>query len=138
MRTLMHFRDFVNEIMESNSRLHKQAVLKKYKDDEVIKRYLQIAFDPYMVFGISGKKLQKEVKVDLLWPAGCGPTVLDFFSYLEKHNSGKDTDIIACQQMLDETASKDRECAELLEKLICKDLCIGVDVGTITKIIPQA
>ena len=54
MITLEHFNDFVKEINSSNSRLHKQSVLKKYKDDEVIKKYLQIAFDPlkYMVFQI--------------------------------------------------------------------------------------
>ena len=60
MRTLMHFRDFVNEIMESNSRLYKQAVLKRYKDDFIIQEYLKIAFDPYKVYGISTKKLHKE------------------------------------------------------------------------------
>jgi hypothetical protein len=57
MRTLQHFNEFVKEITSSNSRLHKQAVLQKYKDDETIQRYLQIAFDPYLIFGISGKKL---------------------------------------------------------------------------------
>ena len=30
MKTLMHFRDFVNEMTTSASRLHKQEVLKKY------------------------------------------------------------------------------------------------------------
>ena len=58
----MHFRDFVKEITESNSRKYKQEVLQKYKDDPVIHRYLKIAFDPYMVFGISTKKLHKEFK----------------------------------------------------------------------------
>ena len=55
MRTLMHFRDFVNEITESNSRLHKQAVLKKYKDDEVVKKYLNFVFNPFITTGISYK-----------------------------------------------------------------------------------
>ena len=133
MRTLQHFRDFVNEIMESNSRLHKQAVLKKYKDDEVIKKYLRIAFDPYLVYGVSTRKLNREVAVaEISFP----PTPLELFVYLENHNTGRDFDIAVCQATLDMVTSEDRECAELLEKLICKDLSIGCDSKTINKEIP--
>ena len=133
MRTLMHFRDFVKEITASNSRLHKQAVLKKYKDDEVIQRYLQIAFDPYKVYGVSARKLNREVAVaEISFP----PTPLELFVYLENHNTGRDFDIAVCQATLDMVTSEDRECAELLEKLICKDLSIGCDAKTINKEIP--
>lgn len=135
MRTLQHFRDFVNEIMESNSRLHKQAVLKKYKDDFIVQEYLKIAFDPYMVFGISTKKLYKEVKGEA---TDIGIiTVFKLFEYLEKHNTGTTAEILLCQKVLDEVASRDSECAELLEKLICKDLSIGCDAKTINKEIPD-
>ena len=136
MRTLMHFRDFVNEIMESNSRLHKQAVLKKYKDDEVVKRYLQIAFDPYKVFGISTKKLYTEVPphvaadVELL-------DIFELFEYLREHNTGTFKEILLCQNLLEGVAAVDRECAELLEKLICKNLSIGADVKVINSVIPN-
>ena len=132
MNTIRHFRDFVNEVMESNSRLHKQEVLKKYADDEVVKKYLQIAFDPYKVFGISTKKLAKEVEVG---DVECMLTVFDLFDYLEKHNTGRDYDIAVCQLALDWIAGDDRECAALLEKLICKDLSIGCDSKTINSVI---
>ena len=133
MKTLLHFSDFVNEIMESNSRLHKQAVLKKYADDEVIKKYLQIAFDPYKVYGISEKKLSKEVTVaEIAWP----PTVFELFDWLEKHNTGRDFDISVCQIVLDSIACADCSLAEFLVKLICKDLSIGCDAKTINKEIP--
>ena len=135
MRTLMHFRDFVNEIMESNSRLHKQAVLKKYKDDEVVKKYLQIAFDPYRVYGLSTKKLHTQVSLTTPFIAST-ETIFELFEYLEEHNTGTFSEILECQSWLNDVASWDSECAELLEKLICKDLSIGVDVGTINKEIP--
>jgi DNA ligase-1 len=136
MRTLQHFNNFVKEITSSNSRLHKQAVLQKYKDDEVVKRYLQIAFDPYRVYGLSTRKLTKEVTAEDTWPSWCAPTVFNLFDYLETHNTGKDTDIAVCQLALNEVASHTSECAELLEKLICKDLSIGCDSKTINKEIP--
>lgn len=136
MRTLQHFRDFVADIMYSNSRTYKQAALKRYADDEIVKKYLQIAFDPYKVFGISSKKLNKEVKADELWHEWCTPTVFELFEYLETHNSGRDCDIAACQLTLNDVASEDMECAELLEALICKDLSIGCDAKTINKEMP--
>ena len=134
MRTLQHFRDFVNEIMESNSRLHKQAVLKKYADDEVVKQYLQIAFDPFKIYGIAAKKLHKEIGghtgfLDDL-------VVFDLFAHLEKYNTGTTAEIVECQLALDFVASRDMECAELLEKLICKDLSIGADAKVINSVMP--
>ena len=36
MRTLEYFKTFVDEINESNGRLYKQSVLKKYANDEII------------------------------------------------------------------------------------------------------
>lgn len=133
METLKHFRDFVNEITESNSRIHKQSVLKKYKDDDVVKKYLQIAFDPYKIYGISTKKLSKEVRVG---ETLCPLTVFDLFDYLEEHNTGRDVDIAVCQIALEWLDQDDSECRQLLEKLICKDLVLGVDSKTISKIIP--
>lgn len=133
METLLHFKNFVNEIMESNSRLHKQSVLKKYKDDEVIKRYLQIAFDPYKVYGISSKKLSKEVNVG---ETRCPPTVFELFEYLDVHNTGKDVDIAVCQIALEWLDQDDSECRQLLEKLICKDLNLGAEAKSINAVIP--
>lgn len=132
MITLARFHNFVKEINASNSRLYKQSVLKKYKDDFVIQEYLKIAFDPYRVYGISTKKLARETAtVD---PPALAP--LELFTYLGNHNTGRDFDVAVCQATLNWVASLDRECAELLEKLICKDLSIGCDTKTINKEIP--
>lgn len=133
MNTIVHFKNFVNEINESNGRLYKQSVLNKYKDDVVIQRYLKIAFDPFMVFGISTKKLSKIVP-------GSGvaevQSVFDLFEYLEKHNTGTDRDISICQEVLSHVSTWDREAGVILEALICKDLSIGCDASTINKEIP--
>lgn len=132
MKSLLHFKDFVTEIMTSNSRLHKQAVLAKYKDDQIIREYLKIAFDPFKVYGISTKKLSKvvgacNVSVD---------TVFDLFDFLDEHNTGSDRDISLCQEVLNNICTYDREAGKLLESLICKDLSIGCDAKTINKEIP--
>lgn len=134
MNTIIHFKNFVNEINGSNSRLFKQSVLQKYKDDRIVRRYLQIAFDPFKVFGISTKKLNKIVGGTVI---NCIESVFDLFDYLENHNTGSDVDISICQEVLNLVSSNDREAGAVLEALICKDLSIGCDAKTINKEIPD-
>lgn len=134
MNTIIHFKNFVNEINGSNSRLFKQSVLQKYKDDRIVQRYLRIAFDPFKVYGISTKKLNKIVGGTVI---NCIESVFDFFDYLENHNTGSDADISVCQEVLNLVSSNDREAGAILEALICKDLSIGCDAKTINKEIPD-
>lgn len=133
MRSLTHFLNFVKEINTSNSRLHKQSVLQKYATDAIIWRYLQIAFNPFEMYGISSKKLHKTVHTPSGYVFG---GVLELFDYLAECNTGTDQDIAACQEVLDGVSAWSSEAAELLEQLICKDLSIGVDAKTINKEIP--
>lgn len=134
MNTIVHFKNFVNEINESNGRLYKQSVLNKYKDDVVVQRYLKIAFDPFLVFGISTKKLNKIVGGTVI---NCIESVFDLFDYLENHNTGSDADISICQEVLNIVSTNNREAGAILEALICKDLSIGCDAKTINKEIPD-
>jgi DNA ligase-1 len=135
MNTLEQFKRFYNEITQNNSRNYKQEILRKYKDDEVIKRYLQIAFDPYKVYGISTKKLSTEVRSIAAFIPQTS-TVFGLFNYLAEHNTGTFSEILECQNALNAVASLDRDCANLLTSLICKDLSIGCDAKTINKEIP--
>lgn len=133
MKTLQHFNEFVKEITSSNSKKFKQTVLQKYKDDSVVHRYLKIAFDPYAVYGISTKKLHKSVPATSIIGVN---SIFELFTYLTQHNTGTDQIVGLCQEFLDCVATCDRESADLLEKLICKDLSIGCEAKTINSVIP--
>lgn len=132
MKTLIHFSDFVNEMTLSASRKHKQEVLNKYKNDATILEYLRIAYDPYIVFGISTKKLSKSISGMTPYTFG---TIFELFDYLKVHNTGRDCDVKLCQATLDVVSDINVECAHLLEELICKDLSIGCDAKTINSVI---
>lgn len=134
MNTLLHFKTFYEEIRSSNSRKFKQTVLQKYKDDPVIQKYLKIAFDPYTVYGLSTKKLSKDVELTASWWA---TSVFELFDYLTEHNTGRDIDVKVCQIALESVAFEDQEAALLLELLICKDISIGCDAKTINSVIPN-
>lgn len=133
MRTLIQFKTFVEEINKENGRLYKQSVLRKYKDDPVIHRYLKIAFDPYAVYGISTKKLNKSVGSNDITGVD---SIFELFNYLTRYNTGTDRVISLCQDFITNVEASDPGAARLLEKLICKDLVIGCDAKTINKEIP--
>lgn len=133
MKTLIKFKDFVDEINSSNSRIFKQGVLEKYKNDPDICRYLKIAFDPYTVFGISTKKLHKVVGRNEITGIN---SVFDLLEYLKVNNTGSDRVISLCQEFISNVSASDERAADLLEELICKDLSIGVDSKTINSVIP--
>lgn len=135
MNTLEQFKRFYNEITQNNSRKYKQEILRKYKDDEVIKKYLRIAFNPYVVYGISTKKLNTEVRSIASYIPKTS-TVFELFDYLAEHNTGTFAEILECQNALNAVAAWDRDCSNLLASLICKDLSIGCDAKTINKEIP--
>ena len=133
MKTLFHFKDFVTEVNANNSKKYKQGVLQKYQDDAVVHRYLKIAFDPYAVYGISTKKLHKSVPATSITGIH---SIFELFTYLTQHNTGTDQIVGLCQDFLDGIAACDREAADLLEKLICKDLSLGCEAKTINSVIP--
>lgn len=133
MRTLSAFKNFVEEINKENGRLYKQSVLHKYKDDPVIIRYLKIAFDPFAVYGISTKKLNKSVGDNDITGID---SIFELFNYLTRYNTGTDKIISLCQDFITNVEASDPDAARLLEKLICKDLVIGCDAKTINKEIP--
>lgn len=133
MQTLIKFKDFVDEIRLSASRKHKQEVLEKYKNDPDICRYLKIAYDPYTVYGISTKKLNKVVGRNEITGIN---SVFDLFTYLSIRNTGPDPVISLCQEFISNISASDERAADLLEELICKDLSIGVDSKTINSVIP--
>lgn len=128
MQSLFHFNDFVKEISADNSKKYKQDVLKKYKDDADVRFYLHFAFNPFITTGISTKKLTKVVGGHTITGLNSIP---EFLTYIQQHNTGTDAVVSLCQEILSNCACYNREAADLLETLICKDLSIGVDAKSI-------
>ena len=135
MNTLLHFKNFYEEIRSSNSRKYKQEVLQKYEDDEVIQKYLKIAFDPYTVYGISYKKLSTQIRSASNYIPRT-KSIFELFDYLAVHNTGTFDDILECCNALEAVAVYDVESSFILTKLICKDLSIGCDAKTINSVMP--
>ena len=54
----------IKELQATTGRLEKERILQENKENDFIKRVFKFTFDPYLVTGISSKKLKKKVKVN--------------------------------------------------------------------------
>ena len=124
---LEQFRRFVDELRASNSRLHKEAVLKAYECNDDIKRIIKFIFNPYVVTGISKKKFYRKL---VYLSNTVLPDIWAVMDYLTEHNHGSDQDISNIQEFC--IGNKGYE--DIIYAIVCKDLTVGVTATTINKI----
>ncbi len=136
MNSLIEFKNFVDEINEENGRLYKESILKKYKDYDSIKYYLNYVYNPYIITGISDRKLNKIICSNVepsFIPNGIN--VCEVLDFIKEHNTGRDCDILTVQRFMKSLVSS--KLISLFESIITKNLTIGVDVKTINRIMPN-
>lgn len=118
--------EIIKELKSHSGRIDKENILKRNKDNELFKEVLRFTYDPYIVTGISKKKLNKKVKFK---PYDTEDDIIDMMAYLTKNNTGKDKDIIYIQNWL-----RNQEDKEILSEIITKDLKCGITAKTINKV----
>lgn len=137
MNELKEFKRFVDEIIADNSRLAKIAVLEKYRENESVKYFLDFIYNPYIITGISEKKLSRDVSnVGINETSFSYIPITDFriFDYIKKFNTGRDVDIALVQNFRNRFV--DKELYTLYNSIITKNLQLGIDTKTINKVIP--
>ena len=136
MKTLAEFKQFVEEINLENGRNYKISILEKYTDNDNVKYYLHYLLNPYIVTGISEKKLQKlkSMKPDhaiVLETA----TVKDMLKYISTYNTGADNYLETMKDFTDRVLPE--EYHDLFYKIITKNVILGVDTKTVNKVMPN-
>lgn len=120
--------NIINQISNTSSRNEKETILEQSKDNQLFKDILYFVYNPYILTGISKKKISKK-----LIPPKENSTlsITEIMEYLKSHNTGKDENIILVQHFIN---SQPIELQELYTQIITKDLKIGVETKTINKV----
>ncbi len=127
MKTLNDFEKFCQRMTSTTSRLEKEAILQEYQNNKAIKEVLRFLFDPFIVTGISKRKLTKTVTVE---GKKC-VSLHDLLVYFQAHNTGRDEDLAVLKRF---TADLSESQAELVNGLIKKDLTLGANEKTLNKV----
>ena len=149
---LTRFSDLVGKLQGTSSRLEKESILKSYTNDPEILDILKFLFNPYIVTGISDKKLGKNFDLPPLLAmatdhvhqaeegvplcnrgvaspqamTGCCLSIIDYFKL---HNTGRDEDVKFLRNSAQKTAHPD-----LVYAIIKRDLKLGVQNTTLNKV----
>ena len=119
------------EIGNKSGTLEKIDYLKENKENERLKQILYYTFNMLDVFGISSKKLNKEVKVN---PNFKTEDLVELLKHLKENNTGTDQEIANVQYFINNQNIKYKQ---LLENIISKSLTIGINAKNINKVWPD-
>lgn len=116
------------EVSEKQGTLEKLDFLKENYENERLKKILFLTFNPLNVFGISSKKLEKEIKIE---PNFKTSDLVEMLEYLEKNNTGSDQVIANIQYFI---ATQDEKYIDIIKNIISKSLTIGVNAKNLNKV----
>ena len=98
--------EIIKELQGMSGRLDKENILNLNKDNILFKDVVKFTYDPYIVTGLSKKKISKKVKVAASIEFD---SIVEVMEYLKVNNTGTDKDIANMQEWLNKQEDKDRK-----------------------------
>lgn len=120
------------ELIDSNSKNYKMEVLKKYKDDSEFREVLNFLLNPYIVTGLSTKKINKKINTEKVKSTTNINDLNELIEFLIENKNGKDSDILSVQEYIDIQESS--EVKEFIKGLVTKNLKVGMTANTVNKV----
>ena len=118
------------ELMDTTKKSEKATILIRNQGNRLFTSTLKWLLDPFVLTGISSKKLSKNVSYDTT-PI---QTWEDMMAYFENHHTGSDDDIRIVQGFI---GSQPEEQREYYRALVTKSLKLGVDAKSVNDVIPN-
>jgi DNA ligase-1 len=116
----------VLKLQNTPGRLDKMAILSAHKNDDSFRFWLKVNLDPFWIFGVQSKKIQKQSDVHIDSPFDDFKTMI---TYLKAHNTGRDID---CQKVAGFLNTFDDE---ELKQFTLDSVCKKVRLGASTKVV---
>lgn len=116
-----------NQLQSTSKKTEKIDILKANERNILFTDTLKWLLNPFVITGISTKKLNKPVKYDTT-PI---QTWQDMMLYLETNNTGRDTDIAIVQGFI---RLQPEEHKEYYSQLVTKSLKLGIDAKTVNSV----
>jgi DNA ligase 1 len=122
--------EIFNQLQSTNSKIEKSKILTENSDNILFKETLKWLLNPFVVTGISDKKLSKTVAV--LDNIIIGLTEWsEVMEYLSVNNTGRNEDIGIIQDFI---SYQPIEYQETYKQLITKSLKLGIDAKTVNSV----
>ena len=130
MENMKRVAELLEKVRQTSSSNAKKDILEKAKDDETLKKVLYYCMNPYMMYGLSNKTLDKR-KPDNVSNKINEQDVFDFLDTLSKSNIN---DVLRKQAKTLLMSIEDEQVRDMVQKIMVKDLKIGCNVTTVNKV----
>ncbi|MER2006539.1 MAG: ATP-dependent DNA ligase [Psychrobacillus sp.] len=123
--------EIMTAIEKESSKTGKEKILKDNQGNNDFVEALKFLLNPFIVTGISTKKINKKFK-DGLVVKGVLLGFKGLLEHLRKNNSGRDEDIRLIQQYIEQLETP--ELQTFVKKFVTKDLKLGISEKTVNKV----
>lgn len=130
MENMKRVAELLERVRQTSSSNAKKDILEKAKDDETLKKVLYYCMNPYMMYGLSNKTLDK-LKSDVVSNKANEQDVFNFLDTLSKSNIN---DALRKQAKTLLESIEDEQVRDMVQKIMVKDLKIGCNVTTVNKV----
>lgn len=121
-------KEIFDQLQATNSKLKKQHIIRENKDNKKFTDTLVFLLSPYILTGISGKKINKKVGA----VRGVITSWENVVEYLSNHNTGTDHDIALVQSFIER---QPKVMQDFYKGLITKSIKLGCDAKIINAVI---
>jgi DNA ligase 1 len=130
MDSILNIFEVMRNLELHSSKSAKEQILENNEGNTEFREALNFLLNPYIVTGISTKKMNKKVTFvnDYLEITSFG----ELIEYLGKNNSGRDYDIINIQKYI--KSLEDGELETFVKKFVTKTLKLGISEKTVNKV----
>lgn len=124
---LLKIKKIFDDLGAVNGRKAKEEILNCNKNNILFREILDFVYNPYIVTGISSKKIEK----DLPMLETMTQDITCVMDYIKRHNTGRDGDIAFVKTFI---KCMPKELEEFLVGVFTKNLKVGITAKTINKI----
>ena len=121
-------KEIFDQLQATNSKLEKQKIIKDNADNQQFTDTLIFLLSPYILTGISEKKINKKVGA----VRGTITSWENAVEYLSAHNTGTDHDIALMQGFI---ANQPEDMQDFYKGLITKSIKLGCDAKTVNSVL---
>jgi DNA ligase-1 len=128
---LEKIKQICDELQATNGKIDKEKILLREKDNEPFKKVIYFLLNPFIISGLSDKKINKiSVKTSSWEHDSSTEELLNLLNYIKENNTGKDENIIMCHSWM---CSLNNELQEFVKSLLTKSLKLGISEKTVNK-----
>jgi DNA ligase-1 len=122
-----------SQLKNNSAKSAKEAILKTHKDNNDFLEVLKFLYDPFIVTGLSTKKINKQIDKTMHLKESDRPSDLKgLIDYLKTNNSGRDYDVIVVNAFCD--TFEEMEIQDFIKEIATKDFKCGITEKTINKV----